>query len=197
MRTRVASGVLSLVAWFALFAAGVTIDSSPYRAVLASIGGAPVQSASVAPQPGVAPSTLGGGKGLTKWEGFVGTMLFYTPLNVALLTICAGLVGGCASSITYSKTRGAEKPPSDEKVPEGRTIFRTENPVASMLRSFLVYLAFIAGIFITTNDPFWKPTPDQYVRLAGSLSFFAFVVGYDPTRFQDILSLRSRSGGKP
>jgi hypothetical protein len=56
--------------------------------------------------------------------------------------------------------------------------------------SFLVYLAFIAGILITANDPFGNPTRDQYVRIAGLLSFVSFVVGYDPTRFQDILSLK-------
>jgi hypothetical protein len=74
--------------------------------------------------------------------------------------------------------------------PDASTRFRTENPMASMMRSFLVYLAFIAGVFITTNEPFANPTPDQYVRLAGLLSFVGFLVGYDPTKFQDILSLK-------
>jgi len=52
------------------------------------------------------------------------------------------------------------------------------------------------GWIITTNDPFANPTPDQYVRIAGLLSFVSFVVGYDPTRFQYILSLKPGGRGK-
>jgi len=193
-----AAGIVSLLVWFGLFAAGMTIDSAPYRAVLApsavTEGGAPQHGAVAASAAGGSPEVT---TRMSAWRAFVGTMAFYTPLNVALLTILAGLIGGCASSVTYMRTRGAAATlPSEIRITDARAIFLSENPVGSMLRSLLVYLAFIAGVFITTNDPFGDPTPDQYVRLAGTLSFFSFVVGYDPTRFQDILSLKPRGGGK-
>jgi hypothetical protein len=78
-----------------------------------------------------------------------------------------------------------------------RALFRTENPLASMLRSFLIYIGFIAGVYITGNAPFADPTTDQYVRFVGTLSLLAFVVGYDPTKFQDFMSFVPRPGGAP
>lgn len=208
MKVHIATGVTAILIWFALFTAGVTIDSTPYRDILApgradravAAGVIGAVGAAGAPAPGEPPAA--GAKPVAasvlpvsipparKVAAFLGVMAFYTPLNVALLTIFAGLVGGCASSITYAKSRKGNAPAAAEDGWDARTAFLTENPVASMLRSFLVYLAFIAGVFITTNNPFASPTPDQYVRLAGLLSFVAFVIGYDPTRFQDLLSLK-------
>jgi hypothetical protein len=76
-----------------------------------------------------------------------------------------------------------------------QAVFRRESPFASMIRSFVVYLAFIAGIYITTNAPFENPDPNQYVRFAGTISLFAFVVGYDPTKFQDFVNWAGTRGG--
>ena len=71
---------------------------------------------------------------------------------------------------------------------EQQAAFRSENPAASMIRGFLVYLGFVAGIYMATNAPFADVTGDQYARLAGTISFLAFVVGYDPTKFQDFIT---------
>ena len=208
MKAHIATGVTAIVIWFALFTAGVTIDSTPYRdilapgradhAVAASVAGAveaaeasaPAGSPAAVAKPAVAAMLPVNVPPARKVAAFLGVMAFYTPLNVALLTIFAGLVGGCASSITYARSRKGGATATAENGGDARTVFLTESPIASMLRSFLVYLAFIAGVFITTNNPFATPTPDQYVRLAGLLSFVAFVIGYDPTRFQDLLSLK-------
>ena len=105
-------------------------------------------------------------------------MLVYTPLNAALLVMLAGFIGGCASSITYS---------GDDR----RNPFLIENPLASLLRSFLIYVG-----FITANAPFDAPTADQYVRFVGTLSLLAFVVGYDPTKFQDLLKMIPSPGAQ-
>ena len=194
-RANTGMGILAILIWLILFAAGVTIDSSPYRAVLApeetSQGESEEGGASNPGLEGSPPVPF-----LAKAIAFLGVMTFYTPMNVALLTILSGLVGGCASRLTYEKAHREGIPEAVDPKQDLGTLYRIEHPVASLLRSFLVYLAFIAGIFITTNDPFGSPTPDQYVRLAGLLSFVSFVVGYDPTRFQELLSLRAGSGGK-
>jgi hypothetical protein len=165
-------GCVAVVAWLALFAAGLLVDSGPYRKVLESVGTADLSGASV-------------------FTAFAAAACLYTPVSVAFLTLLAGFIGGCASNMTY----GGATPSGPQTLKE---LFRTENPLASMLRSFLVYLTFISGIYITTTDPFAKPTADQYVRFAGTISLLAFVVGYDPTKFQQLVDLASqRQPAKP
>jgi hypothetical protein len=67
-------------------------------------------------------------------------------------------------------------------------LIRTENPVASMLRSFIVYLIFVAGLAIASpQNPFSDPTLDQYLRFAAMVSVLGFVVGYDPSVFNNLL----------
>ena len=75
-------------------------------------------------------------------------------------------------------------------------MYRTESPVASMLRSIVVYFGFMAGILVTTVDPFTATTPEKYIRIAAAVSFFSFIVGYDPTKFSGLLNtpLGGRSG---
>lgn len=63
-----------------------------------------------------------------------------------------------------------------------------ESPIASMMRGFLVYIAAIGGIYITTQDPFDAPTPAQYVRVVGALSVAGFALGFDPTRVSSLLA---------
>jgi hypothetical protein len=52
-----------------------------------------------------------------------------------------------------------------------------------MLWSFLVYITIVAGVSISTDGVFAATSSEGYVRLAATVSFFAFVVGYDPTQF--------------
>lgn len=193
MKGYVVTGIVTLVMWLALFAGGLTIDSSPYRAVFTVPRSVAVEESTVPISAQPAAATISSAIPLT---AFLAVVAFYTPLNVALLTLLAGLAGGCASRLTYAKSHPEGLPQTANAKNDPSTMFRTEHPVASMLRCFLVYLAFIAGVFITTNDPFADTTPSQYVRIAGLLSFVSFVVGYDPTRFQEILSLKPAGEGK-
>lgn len=159
-------GIIGIVAYVLLFAAGLVIDSSVYRASLNA-------------------------EGFSLWT-LLAVALTYTPTNVALLSIFAGLVAGSASAITYRQMESVG--------PKGRTerdtfirqsvLFRTESPIASMFRSLVVYFAFMAGVLVTTVEPFTVTTPEQYVRLAASVSFFSFAVGYDPTKLQSILKFQ-------
>jgi hypothetical protein len=170
------SGTVAVLTWFLLFGAGLLIDSAPYRAKIS--------------------------KGVFSAADVAATICFYTPLNVALLTLLAGFAGGCLSKVSYChwSTHAAKTTP-DEVSEAGirtRRLFMTESPFASTMRSFLVYLGVIAGLYITTNGPFERPTSDQYVRFAGTISLLSFLVGYDPTRLQDLINLvpRAGSGGK-
>jgi hypothetical protein len=69
--------------------------------------------------------------------------------------------------------------------------YRTEHPLASMLRSFAVFLVYIAGIAIGApggTEVFSKTGPDQYARVAALLSLTGFTVGFDPTLFSTLIS---------
>ena len=169
-------GTLAAIAYVALFTVGVVLDSGPFRAQLNGSS-----------------FTIG---------ALVVVMLTYTPSNVALLCMLAGLISGCSSLITH------EKLPPPEVKPRGQggthlnqsILYRTESPIASMFRSLVAYFAFMAGVLATTVAPFTATTPEQYVRFAAAVSFFAFIVGYDPTRFQGLMSMqlpgRSAEKGK-
>ena len=169
-------GTLAAIAYVALFTAGVVVDSGPFRTQLNG------SSFSVG--------------------ALVAVMLTYTPSNVAILSMLAGLIGGCSSLITHGKPQSGEiKPPGRGGTHlEQSLLYRTESPIASMFRSLVAYLAFMAGVLATTVAPFTATTPEQYVRFASAVSFFAFVVGYDPTRFQGLLNMqlpgRSSAKGK-
>lgn len=197
---RITFGCAALLAYLLLFAAGMLVSSEPYRRQLAdhSLSISPVAAATAAT--GSTPAT---GKPLTAGamlKAFLLAMLLYTPTNVALLTILAGFVGGCASYLTYAQatrhvlakhleTGNAETAQTNRQPTDLRALFRTESPFASMFRSLLVYLATMAGIFVTTSEPFATPTAEQYVRLAAAISVFAFIVGYDPTKFHDMVDM--------
>lgn len=170
-RLTVLLGLVSLVSWMLLFAVGILIDSSPFRTALGP------------PQPQITPGNL------------MGASLLYTPINVALLTIFAGLLGGCTSLLSIDardvqdRLRRAHEAGHQQVVNrlEKRLKYLTESPLVSMFRGFLVYLGIVSGILLAISDPFETPSPGEYIRLAGLFSVIAFVMGYDPTRFEDLI----------
>jgi len=178
-KTKLFLGCVAIATYIVLLGAGMLMDSRPYREVLMPTSGLGTAQAAVAPG-STARDTAHTSPVQMTLIAFAAALVLYTPTNVAFLALLAGLLGGCASQMTYARDTGAQL--TDEQVR-----FRTENPFASMMRSFVVYLAFIVGTYVITNEPFANVTVDQYVRLAGTISFFAFVVGYDPTKIQDFL----------
>lgn len=168
--TIVPLGLLAVLGWVFHFVCGLLMKSAPYREQLAEAKDPlSLSSASLA----------------------LKCAFIYTPTNVAGLTMFAAFVGGCASRLLYSvedyaHREGADRPGLQAPA---RSIFLLENPFSSSLRGFAVYLAFLAGIYITTDAPFSDPTQAQYARIGGLLSLIAFVVGYDPTLFRAIVRL--------
>lgn len=161
-------GICAAVLYVALLTAGIVIDSSPYRAQLTG--------------------------GMFNIWAFCAVMLTYTPTNVAFLAMLAGYVAGCASRIMTARIEvpagsgaGAASDPAARLVTLS-TLYRMESPVASMFRSLIVYFGFMAGILVTTVDQFTATTADQYIRLAAAVSFFSFVIGYDPTRLTSLIA---------
>lgn len=181
--TRPGEAVLALAClflWVTVFAVGVLVPSADYRAGL------------------IAAPDL---------RTFFAALLTFTFTNVGVLTCLAGLLGGIASRLTFKDYELSPESDEDTRGRErrGHTLshaYRTENPIAGMLRGFVTFLVYMAGLAIGmpggTNgdasgaDIAWRfnaTTPDQYARLAALLSAIAFGAGYDPTMFRSIWGL--------
>ena len=118
-------------------------------------------------------TTLGG------WEivqsiGMV--ILFYTPANLAFLCVLAGMLGAVGDQIHL--------------VPgSGHSGTRDQSVVllSAIVRGFAVYVVLISGVLLITFDPISAPTQAGYVRLAGLVSGFSFVMSYNPAIFARVL----------
>lgn len=64
------------------------------------------------------------------------------------------------------------------------------------LKRFLIYLLLLAGVYAATPDPFAAPTPEQYVRMAGTISVLAFTVNYEPDFFQMVVGMAGSKNKK-
>lgn len=175
-------GGIALLLWLLLFSAGLLIDTMEARLTLAPHAVAR-QLGTSAPADFAEIQTRAAKD--SRLVAFVRCMFCYTPINLALLTIVAGLTGGCASNISVAHMKENER----KELGEARARYLEEPPASATIRGFVVYLCVIAGLYIVTEDPFRDPTASQYIRLAGTLSVLGFIVGYDPSRLIDWLSI--------
>jgi hypothetical protein len=106
-------------------------------------------------------------------------VLFYTPSNLILLCMTAGLLGAI-SRIAKLHVKDFNEPelPSD----------KTDPLMSGILRGLFVYLLAISGILLINDNPITLPTQAQYVRLAGILSILSFLLSYNPSRFQSFIA---------
>lgn len=125
---------------------------------------------------------------LASLHAFAASMFCFTPINLAILTLVAGLLGGCSSNIAIETMPDHQRAELHELHPR-RHWYLQEPPVSAAIRGFVVYLCIIGGLYVAMDDPFKDPTPAQYIRLAGLLSILAFMVGYDSSRLEDWISI--------
>ena len=79
-----------------------------------------------------------------------------------------------------------------------------ESPAVSMLRGLFVFVIFISGLLVIDSKPFNlagsadDPADAQatYIRLAGLLSVFSFIFGFDPTKCEEVMDKVSNLGSK-
>jgi hypothetical protein len=223
-------GALAVVFWFSTFATGTLVPSCPYRRLLdPSLS---PECKPIAEKPGektddrreividgslqvidaaamVPPSSrLLDAMPLERTWGVLAAALLtgaisYSPCNLALLALAAGLIGGCASRLTWGdlEAKRAHDEESDEvrrldaadggrspSANDPRLRYLQENPIASMCRGLVSYLFVLAGLLAFTPAPFESTTPDSYLRMAGLVSAVAFAVGYDPSRLSAFLN---------
>lgn len=217
-RDKLLMGSISLVLWILLFAAGLLIETVEYRLVLAprsvakQLGEAemltvPGQSAATVREnandrkaeaqkppsdPSVTPrhdlSKKTWSAIFAEFQAFFVSIFCFTPINLALLALVAGLLGGCASNIAIETMPPRQRAELRRAHPR-RHWYLQEPPVSAAIRGFIVYLCVIGGLYVALDDPFKDPTPAQYIRLAGMLSILAFMVGYDSSRLEDWISI--------
>ncbi|MBM3579072.1 MAG: hypothetical protein FJX40_15905 [Alphaproteobacteria bacterium] len=161
--------ILLFAAWVGLFAAGATVKSQPI-----------IENMS--------PNNF----------------LFYLPAiaityaysNIAFLALLSGSLGGLLSNLSLNSYITTTKTTLEEllKGSNSRSIaYQLEPPIASAIRSFAVYLLYIAGISIVVPGSGGKGGEllvdgPQYIRIAGIISAVGFAVGYDPTIFTGLLA---------
>jgi hypothetical protein len=163
--------VLVFVFWLALFTGGITVDTRPSRCLISPQGVAALEDQTKPPcgQFVVVTKTM-----LFRASGTI--LLWFLPSNLALICAGAGVLGTFGNRADLSDD--ASPTPSQDNT----------NPYTSaMLRGFFVYLITISGLLLLDVNPFSNPSPAQYIRLAGFLSLFSFVLSYQPRLFRKIL----------
>lgn len=60
--------------------------------------------------------------------------------------------------------------------------------IAAITSGFFIYLFLISGTLLAVENPFSSTTPDQYLRLAGTASLLAFVVGWKPEVISQLIT---------
>lgn len=182
---------VAFIAWLILFAAGIVVDTTPYRTLISPSGGAapPVTERSAAPvAPSAAPVTPSVAPVATQAAPVAAPVLpssqvlawfvvvtCYLPLNLAWVCALASALGAFGNLANLADDRGER--PRDNSNPY----------LSALLRGFFVYLFMTSGLLLLDDAPFMHPTPEQYIRLAGFLSLFSFVVSYQPRLFNILI----------
>jgi|GEM_PF-2118816 len=132
--------LLSFMAWFTLLSVGITVNSKYYLDRVSRVEGKDMIF------------DLG-----ALWM----VMLSYTPTNVALLAVFAGLTGGLTSNLaanSYFRLTGQQKLTPDSPDFQ-RLVYLNESPLVAAMRGFMVYLLFVAGANLSlTSDANVKST---------------------------------------
>ena len=176
-----AFGLAVFVGWLLLFGAGILVDTAPYRRAISLTGAEALdrearppaaELASEAPPPVAAvipPETVAAPDLLVAW---LIVLTCFVPLNLAWLCVAASGLGAFGNLANLGDDAGGDRS-SD-----------TTNPYTSaLLRGFFVYLFMMSGLLVFDDAPFSNSGPGQYIRLAGFLSLFSFVVSYQPRFF--------------
>jgi hypothetical protein len=152
--------IITITLWIVLFAAGILINSAPYREQIA----APDPSANL-------------GNIIFNW---IVVLLVYTPTNIAMLSLLTGLLGALGRCATLHVIEGDEA----VEIPKDPI-----NPYLSgVLRGFMTYLLIISGLIVLLETPPLQPQSyDQYVRMASVISVVSFIVSYNPKNFGALL----------
>jgi len=162
---------IAILCWIVIFLGGILVNSEPYREVISNYAFTAVETESVnAVQSDNKPSFF---------VALLVVVLSYTPSNLVLICMCAGLLGALSRiAKLHIKDKSEEKIPSDNVDPL----------MSGILRGLFVYLLAISGLLLVNETPITSPGRAEYVRLAGLLSILNFLLSYNPSRFQSFVA---------
>jgi hypothetical protein len=175
---------LTLLIWLNLFAGGIFIDTKPSRCVISSDGVAALArqgNGNSAGEANPCPVTDTQGQKIDRPPlavAWVVAVVFFLPLNLALLCATAGVLGtfGNLANLYHDQMT--------------LTSQDNTNPyISGLLRGFFVYLFVISGMLVLDEAPFSNSSPAQYYRLAGFLSLLSFIVNYQPQIFSKLVDM--------
>ena len=102
----------------------------------------------------------------------------WIPTNLGILAILAGLSGALIRSLLRVLEVGVDQINREK---EGSRI------IGGGVAGLLFYLALMAGAFLLMDQPFETTTKQQYFRVAGVVSFMAFLAGFRPDLLRRIM----------
>jgi hypothetical protein len=168
-------GIVVFGLWLGLFGGGILVDTTTARATISPLGAAalqveqggtgtlPARAAAAAAVPPDVPMLL---------RAWLVVLTCFLPLNLAWLCVVSSTLGAVGNLANLGED-DARARSSD-----------TSNPyMSAVLRGFFVYLFMMSGLLLLDDSPFSNAGPGQYIRLAGFLSLFSFVVSYQPRLF--------------
>lgn len=157
-------GLLAVMVWFAVFLAGLTIDSKPYRMALS---GGNIEASDLAM-----------------------TMLTFTVTNSAILCVLSGVVGALSYTVLFTSVSDDRK---HEAGAMGNQIQTTvEAVLGGVLRGFVIFLVFISGVYLGASDAFGSTTQEQYARVVATTCLLSFLVSFRPEYFSKVTSMLAR-----
>ena len=177
LSARQCAGALAMfVAWLALFAAGIVVDTKPYRTAISPSAAALLETANPGAATGAAPAVVGPVDPSLKAVAWLVVVTCFLPLNLAWVCALASGLGAFGNRANLADDRST-----------GRSHDSSNPFLSAVLRGFFVYLFMMSGLLVLDEAPFTHPTPEQYIRLAGFLSLFSFVVSYQPRLFNILI----------
>jgi hypothetical protein len=166
--------IIVFVFWLALFAGGITVDTRSSRCLISDGGVKALED-----ETRYKNNPCGQFDVITKtmlFRAAVIVLLWFLPINLALICVTAGTLGSFGNRADLSDDK-SPRPSRDDTNPY----------ISAMLRGMFVYLIMISGLLVLDVNPFFNPSPGQYIRLAGFLSLFSFVLSYQPRLFRQII----------
>ena len=156
-------GVTTIFLWLCFLLAGIVVATRPYREMISE------------------------NTAVSTWElvSAWGILLTcYTVTNIAILSCCAGVIGKFSRrSLAY------ETASLNGLTPAPIATFREVLVLYSVAiaRGFVIYLMLTGGLILLTTSAVTSSTPEEYIKLAGTVSILAFMAGYDAEIFKRAL----------
>lgn len=161
--SEVVIGVSTICLWLCFFLAGIVVGTKPYRELISN----------------------GGVDSILEMLG-VWTILMtcYTVTNIAILSCLAAIIGKFSRrSLTYESAalHGLASAPV-AKFGEVMVFYSV-----AIARGFVIYLMLTGGLILLTTSAVTESSPEEYIKLAGTVSILAFMAGYDAEVFKRAL----------